>query len=258
MGLDYAQWYKLIGWPASNEGAPGTVAIVPARRGSRGVVNKNFRPFAGTRDSLTDLAQYIGWATCERTFVSTDYIANEGPTDREIPRPQELARDDTPMLEVVQHAVKWLGKERAVVPDVVVLLQPTSPLRKPEHVREALRLLEETGADSVVSVVEIPAHYSPDFACKIDGYRLRHFLDERYEHGGLVVDLGQYTRRQDCRKAYSRDGTVYVTRREVIEAGSLYGDKCVPLIIPPHESANIDTEEDWQRAEAIMKARLAG
>ena len=64
-------------------------------------------------------------------------------------------------------------------------------------------------------------------------------------------------RRQECRPAYSRDGTVYITRREIIEAGSLYGNKCVPLIIPHGESVNIDSEQDWERAEA-MKGKANG
>jgi CMP-N-acetylneuraminic acid synthetase len=155
------------------------------------------------------------------------------------------------MLDVVHHVLS-IFPYSFDKPDVVVLLQPTQPLRRPEHVREALRLLEETGADSVVSVVQIPAHYSPDYAL-INGHGRLEPWSERM----LSLD-DMSTRRQSASSAFSRDGTVYVTRREVIEAGSLYGDHCVPFVIPHDESVNIDTEEDWQRAEMLMRKRNAG
>jgi CMP-N-acetylneuraminic acid synthetase len=146
------------------------------------------------------------------------------------------------MLAVVQDALQQLAPR---TPDAVVLLQPTQPLRRPEHVHAALRLLEETGADSVASVVRIPPHYSPDYAMTVKEGRLMPFLAGR-----------ERTRRQDTRPAYSRDGTVYVMRREVILGGSLYGN-CQPLLIPHSESVNLDTEDDWQRAEE-MKERSHG
>lgn len=132
------------------------------------------------------------------------------------------------MLPVVQHAAREIGGF-----DVLVLLQPTQPFRTDAQVKAALKLLEETGADSVVSVVEIPAHYSPDFA----------MIEE---HGRML--LPRATRRQDCRKAYYRDGTVYAIRREAIEEGLLYGHDCRPLIIPLGESVNLDTMDDWDEA----------
>ena len=89
-------------------------------------------------------------------------------------------------------------------PDIIVLLQPTSPLRRPAHVREAVELLRESGADSVVTVVELPRHLSPDYVMRIEDGVLRPFLPE----GARV------TRRQDARPAYSRDGTVYACRRD--------------------------------------------
>lgn len=142
------------------------------------------------------------------------------------------------MLPVIQHAL------RHTVGDVVVLLQPTQPLRTAQHVRDALALLEN-GVDSAVSVVE---GKPIDWACCLqpDG-RLLPFEG---------VDMDDMTpRRQECRASYYRDGTVYVTRRETIESGSLYGDVCRALVIPAGESCNIDTEDDWRRAEQMMRER---
>jgi CMP-N-acetylneuraminic acid synthetase len=104
-------------------------------------------------------------------------------------------------------------------------------------------MTDET-VDSVVSVVEIPAHYGPDLAVQIVNGRLVSFLGR---------DLGAgLTRRQDAKRYYSRDGTVYAMRRETTVAmGTLYGSRAVPLVIPRSESLNLDDEEDWQRAEAL-------
>lgn len=228
-----------------------TLGLIPARAGSRGIPHKNTRVFDGM--ALAAKAIDIGHRTCDAVCTTTNDLGVIAiASGHLILRPEALCQDDTPMLAVVQHALTTVPKQY----DTIVLLQPTQPLRRKEHVIDALRLLEETGADSVVSVVQIPAHYSPDYACEIAGNTL-----------GLYDGLGKMDRRdliagyksppplrrQDCRPAYSRDGTVYAIKRKTIEAGSLYGSHCVPLIIPPNESCNLDTEEDWQRAEAMVR-----
>lgn len=228
-----------------------TLALIPARAGSKGILGKNLRPFGGIPLMYRALA--IGQETCSVARISTNLPHVEGPMI--LRRPDDLARDDTPMLPVVQHALRWFT-ERHDAPDVVVLLQPTQPLRTKLHVLTALRLLEETGADSVVSVVRIPEHYSPDYVCDIPGAPpgiLRPFLSRSIEQDRPLMDQPMVTRRQDCHPAFSRDGTVYAIRRATIEAGSLYGSHCVPLVIPAHESCNLDTEDDWTRAEAMVK-----
>lgn len=220
-----------------------TLALVPCRAGSKGIPGKNTRQFAGM--PLFGLAVDIGLDTCNEVLVTTDDEAVLGLSKaygaRTILRPSELAQDDTPMLAVVKHAVATLPKDI----EVIVLLQPTQPLRRRSHVNSALAVLEQTGADSVVSVVQIPAHYSPDYVWDIEDGRLWPWDTK----GSREYPL----RRQDARPAYSREGTVYAMKRGTIEAGSLYGSHCVPLVIPPNESCNLDTEEDWQRAEAMMR-----
>jgi CMP-N-acetylneuraminic acid synthetase len=227
------------------------VAIVPARSGSKGLPGKNLRLLAGRSlvARAVDAAHQSG--VVDRVFVSTDAesIAEEGRrAGAEVPflRPAELAGDQAPMMPVLEHAVRVLEQSGLTIA-IVALLQPTSPLRTPRHVRDAVDRLRETGADSVVSVVELPRHYSPDYVMRIDGERLVHFLPE-----GAHV-----TRRQDARIAYVRDGTVYVCwRRTLVEQHSLYGADSRPLIIPAAESLTIDTPEDW--AEAERRLRSAG
>jgi len=232
-------------------GVPGGVlAIVPARGGSKGVPGKNVRRLGGRTLLEYTAAAARDAAVIDRIVVSTDSeeVAAAGrAAGLEVPflRPAALAQDDTPMLPVIRHAIDEVTRA-GWTPELVVLLQPTSPLRRPDHVARAVDLLRSSGADSVVTVVEVPKHLSPDYVMRIDAGVLRPFLPE----GERV------TRRQDVRPAYSRDGTVYAFRRDTLDrCGSIYGDDCRPLIIDARESLSIDTPEDWAAAEKILEAR---
>ena len=133
------------------------LGLIPARGGSKGVPRKNLAQVAGKPLLAWTVEAARAASELTRVVVSTDddEIAAEAGVEV-LRRPAELAADDAPMLEVVRHAVSELG------PDVVVLLQPTSPLRRAEHVDAAVRLLLESGADAVVSVVAVPHRYSPE------------------------------------------------------------------------------------------------
>ncbi len=160
-------------------------------------------------------------------------------------RPVALAADDTPMLPVIQHALAETA-HGGWSPDIIVLLQPTSPLRRPNHIRDAVQLLRDTAADSVVTVVEVPRHLSPDYVMRMEGGRLKPFL----------ADGARVTRRQDARPAYSRDGTVYAFRRATVETfGGIYGEDCRPLLIDSRESLSIDSASDWDEAERLLAER---
>jgi CMP-N,N'-diacetyllegionaminic acid synthase len=226
------------------------LAIVPARAGSKGVPGKNIRKLAGrTLLDYTALAARDS-GVIDRIVLSTDSdeIADAGKrAGMEVPfmRPAALAQDDTPMLPVIQHAIESLAVD-GWAPDVIVLLQPTSPLRRASHVRDAVTRLKETKADSVVSVIELPRHLSPDYVMRIDDGVLRPFLPE-----GAGV-----TRRQDARPAYSREGTVYACWRATLERwGNIYGEQCQPLILDAADSLSIDSPDDWAEAERRLAQR---
>jgi len=226
------------------------LGIVPARGGSKGVPGKNIRLLAGR--TLLDYAARVARESgvIDRVILSTESseVADAGRrAGLDVPflRPATLAQDDTPMLPVVQHAIETLAGE-SWQPDIVVLLQPTSPLRRPGHVRDAVTMLRATNADSVVTVVEVPRHLSPDYVMRIDSERLVPFLPE----GARVA------RRQDARQAYSRDGTVYTCWRRTLERfGSIYGDDCRPLLIDARDSLSIDSPDDWDEAERLLASR---
>jgi CMP-N,N'-diacetyllegionaminic acid synthase len=226
------------------------LGLVPARSGSKGVPGKNVRALAG-RPLLEYTAAAAGESgVVDRLVLSTDdaAIAEVGRrAGLEVPfmRPAALAADDTPMLPVIMHAVDSLAAD-GWRPEIIVLLQPTSPLRRGAHIRAAVELLRSSGADSVVSVVEVPRHLSPDYVMKIDAGVLRPFLAE----GARV------TRRQDVRPAYSREGTVYAFQRATLERfGTIYGERCLPIVVDAAESLSIDTLADWDEAERRLAAR---
>ena len=227
---------------------PRVLALIPARGGSKGVPDKNTRRLAGRSLLEYAAAAAVASGVVDRIVLSTDSdrIAAEGRrVGVEVPfvRPADLARDDTPMLPVIEHALDALETDGWLA-DIVVLLQPTSPLRRPEHIRDAVRKLRDSGADSVVTVVEVPRHFSPDYVMRMDDGRLEPFLPE-----GAGV-----TRRQDARSAFARDGTVYAFwRRTVRERHNIYGRDCRPLVLPSEDVVTIDSPGDWAEAERRLR-----
>jgi len=226
------------------------LGLVPARGGSKGVPGKNVRPLAGHT-----LLEYTARAAREsgvidRVILSTDSpeVADAGRrAGLEVPfmRPASLAADDTPMLPVIEHALAEIARG-GWSPDIIVLLQPTSPLRRPGHIRDAVAKLRATRADSVVTVNQLPLDRSPDYVLRIENGSLRPFLPE----GARI------TRRQDARPAYYREGTVYAFWRTTLEKhGGIYGEDCRPQLLDPSESLSIDTEDDWNEAERRLAAR---
>lgn len=220
------------------------LGIVPARAGSKGVPQKNVRDFMGK--PLVAWAIECAKRTCIRVMVTSDdpkvlEVAGAYGVDV-VARPTELARDDTPMSDVLKHALAMDGAEDI---DAVALLQPTQPLRTDSHVKQAFWVMTLKGraCDSVVSVVEVPQAHSPDYVMRLEGEYLFPFLP------------GKVTRRQDCRVSYYRDGTVYLVRPQQVRNGNDLWGRSVPLLIKASESCGIDTEDDWARAEQMWRLR---
>jgi len=221
------------------------LTLVPARGGSKGVRNKNIRMCGGKPliDWTTEAAYEAGLSP----YVSTEdleiaELVDEGAVPV-IHRPPELAQDDTPTLPVVQH---FLGELRGNQ-KWILLLQPTNPLRTAEDIKAAISLAS-TSVDSVVSVHEIPAHHPK---------LIKRISEERWLYPFYTVPTDQWEgRRQDLRpKAYIRDGGIYLTRRDIIEGGSMTGTLVRPYIIPEERSVSIDTEMDLAFADFLLRGR---
>lgn len=223
------------------------LGIIPARGGSKGVPRKNVRPLHG-RPLLAYTADAARSASrLTHTVLSTDdeEVASVGRSlGLSVPflRPAELARDDTPTFPVIMHALEAMEREHDRY-DAVCLLQPTSPLRAEGEVDRAIEMLSARNADTVFSMLAVPSRYNP------------HWVYEQGADGRLHLSTGErapITRRQALPPAYHRDGAVYVTRRTTLETThSLYGDVVVGYLREESKSVDIDTLDDWARAESM-------
>jgi CMP-N,N'-diacetyllegionaminic acid synthase len=215
------------------------VGLIPARGGSKGIPLKNLAPLGGKPLIRWTLDAARATETLTSVVVSTDSdeIAAAASGAQVLRRPPELSDDETPMRAVVEHALAQLGS-----PDVLVLLQPTSPLRRGEHIDEAVRLLLESGADCVVSVVEVPHRFGLESLMAL-------------EDGRLVPLAEAAARRQDKQSVYARNGPAVLAFRPDRLGDDLYGRDCRPYLMRPEDSVDIDEPFDLELAEFLLARR---
>jgi CMP-N,N'-diacetyllegionaminic acid synthase len=217
------------------------IALIPARGGSKGIRGKNLTPLAGQPLLAWTIAAARGSQMVTTLVVSTEDEAIAGAARslgaEVLVRPRELADDETPMRDVVVHALSELRDC-----DVLVLLQPTSPLRRAEHVDGAVELLLESGADSVISVVEVPHRYAPESLMALDD--------------GRLVPLGaSVARRQDQQRVFARNGPAVLALRTDRIGDDLYGGDCRPYVMRPEDSVDVDEPFDLELAEFLLARR---
>lgn len=224
------------------------LGLIPARGGSKGVTRKNIRLLAGK-----PLLQYTAEAALAARQLSRVVLTTEDAEIAEVGkrcgidvpflRPQELAKDATPTLPVIQHALRWLANNGELF-DAVCLLQPTSPFRTAETIDGCIDLFQRYDADCVVTMEAVPDKYNP------------HWVYFKNDRGFMQLSMGEkdpLPSRQVLPPAYHREGSVYVVRcAAILDQNSLYGEKVVGYILAGSNSLNIDTMEDWVRAESIL------
>jgi CMP-N-acetylneuraminic acid synthetase len=232
------------------------LGLIPARGGSSGIPRKNIAVLAGRPLLAYTCEAALGSRRLTRVLLSTDdpEIAEVGRAcGVEVPfcRPAELARADSPSLRVAQHAVRWLIEHEGRGPDIVVLLQPTSPLRRAQHIDEAMNRMEETGADSIVSVVPVPHRYTPYCVLQLRDDSLQDFCE-----GALPFDR---FRRQDLPVLYARNGPAILAAKVsvLLESQSFYGQRVLPYVMSEEDSVDIDAECDLQFAEWLLRRQRA-
>jgi CMP-N,N'-diacetyllegionaminic acid synthase len=227
------------------------LGIVTARGGSKAIPRKNIVPLLGKPLLAYTAEVALAARRLNRTILSTEdeEIADIGcQLGLEVPflRPRDLARDETPTINVLQDVVTKL-ESRGEFYDAILTLQPTNPLRRAEDIDGAIELLCQSGADSVISFVEVGEKHPA---------RMK-FIDPN----GRVIDppfAEKYEgeRRQELPKMYLREGSIYLTRRAVIlEQNSLKGFDCRAWLIPPERACNVDTPFDLFLAEQMLRYR---
>jgi len=224
------------------------LGIIPARGGSKGVTRKNIKVLCGKPLLAFTVESSKQAKRLTRTILTTEdneiaEVGRELGVDVPFLRPAELAKDDTPTFDVVLHAVNELESQGEFY-DSVCLLQPTNPLRRAADIDGCIELLETSGADSVISVLPVPDTYNPKW------------VYWRNAKGEMALSTGEKSpvaRRQDLPSAFHRDGSIYVTRRNVLyDYQNLYGEKVLGYELDPQRCVNIDTNEDWALAERML------
>lgn len=222
------------------------LAIIPARGGSKGVPKKNIKLLGKKPLIEYTINDAKNSKLLTEIVVSTDNaeIAIEAEIAGCKPpfiRPVDIAQDKSTSLEVVQHALAFFEKQNIFF-DAICLLQPTNPFRDAGFIDKAIEKFINSKADSLVSVLPVPHEYNPHWA-----------FEE--ENGLLKIVTGEQdiiTRRQELPNAFHRDGCIYITKVEVVKSGSLYGKSIAYIESNPELYVNIDTMQDWNKAEEML------
>ncbi len=229
---------------------PAVLGLILARGGSSGIPGKNIKPLAGVPLIAYTVAAARACSSIDRVLLSTDSpeiaaVAQRYGAEAPFMRPAELARADSPSMGAVIHALDWLREQQQWEPSWVVLLQPTSPLRRAKHIDDGFAALRAARGDSLVSVVKVKHH--PAWCYTRSG--TEGFLS-KYQSGV------QATRRQDLPEVLALNGALYIATPEVLRRGGAVGERCVPLVMGSLESVDLDTPQDWALCEAIVAAKL--
>jgi N-acylneuraminate cytidylyltransferase len=222
-----------------------TLGLIPARGGSRGIPRKNIRPLHGKPLIAWTVEAASDCPDIDRLIVSTE-DAEIAAVVRSLgcevlPRPAALARDDTTSVEVALHVLRTIGESF----DLLVLLQPTSPLRQTEDISACLRVCREGAAPACVSIVRAT---EPPF-----------WMFTQTPSGCLEPIVPRHLvplRRQDLPAAFLLNGAVYVAKTSWLETHKTFlGPGVHGYVMPTDRSIDIDSAEDWQTAEAWLAQR---
>lgn len=230
------------------------LAFIPARGGSKGLPGKNIKELCGKPLIAWSIEQAFKSKYVDKVFVSTDSeeianIAKESGANVPFLRPVELATDDSPTSDAIIHALEQLSLQGESY-DYVALLEPTSPLRKPNDIDDAINLIvQNTGADCLVSVGEVHMEH-PIIVKKID------------EKGFVTPYMSNITKihqRQQADEAYFPYGVVYISKvSEFKKKQTFYTEKTIPYFIERWQNYEIDDQLDFYIVEQIMRIKMEG
>ncbi len=224
-----------------------TLFLIPARGGSKGVPGKNIKPLGGKPLINYAIDAVKPLTAIENICISTDAedikaVAEANGVSVPFLRPAYLAEDNSGTYEVCLHAIDFYEKQGHFF-DVLVILQPTSPFRTTENIREALQAFSPE-LDMVVSVKETKANpYTVLFEENNEGYLVK-------------SKQGNFIRRQDCPRVWEYNGAIYVINIESLKRSPLNQfTKIRKYIMEEAESVDIDTPLDWEFSEFLLSKK---
>lgn len=226
------------------------LAIIPARGGSKGIPKKNIKPLDGKPLLYYSIREAKKSKWINRLVVSTEdpeikKVAEEFGAEV-IDRPLELSQDTSTTPDTLIHVINYFKAKENYSPDIVILLQATTPLRKSQDIDKAIELFVKKSPDSVVSVCEAPAKMNPHWVRKIEHGLLKPYLKEDEDRPHLM--------RQELPKVYWRNGMIYIVKTEILlKTKNLYGDICIPYIMEPRYRINIDEPTDFMLVELLIE-----
>lgn len=223
------------------------VAIIPARGGSKRIPRKNVRSFCGQPMIAWSIMAAKEARVFDRIIVTTDSaeigsIAREWGAETPFDRPAELSDDHTPTAPVVKHALDWLRKEGTEA-EYACCIYATAPFVQPGYLKQGLMTIREHGAGSCFSVTTFPFPIFRGLKILEDGQL------------AMLWPEHEYTRSQDLPETYHDAGQFYWLDVVRFMADSkMYSDDARPVVLPRHLVQDIDTEEDFIRAEFMFRA----
>jgi N-acylneuraminate cytidylyltransferase len=224
------------------------LAVIPARGGSKRIPRKNIREFCGKPIIAWSIEAAFQSKCFDQVIVSTDDpeiadVARRFGAEVPFLRPAELADDYTGTAAVVRHAIEWF-EENGVTYEEVCCIYATTPFIRAEDIRSGLEILHSGDADYAFTVTSFP--FPIQRAVKITSSgRIEMFYPEYYN-----------ARSQDLEEAFHDAGQFYWGKSSTWKEGTLmFSDKTVPIILPRYRVQDIDTLEDWDRAEMMFKCK---
>lgn len=233
------------------------LGIIPARGESKSIKNKNIIPLVGKPLIYYSIMTAKKSALLDKVIVSTDSpkiarVAKRYGADVPFLRPKKFARDDSPDIEYLKHALTWLERYRGWNPEIVVILRPTGPLRTVADIDAVIKLMQETKCDSVRSL-SIPEPYNPFKMWRFAGTksnRIKPLLPTKH-----FARLGTDVPRQLLPKIYWQNGMVDATRSKFIRQGRIYGPDIRGLVIDSERAIDIDDLKGIRIAEELIRDR---
>jgi len=221
------------------------LCIIPARRDSKGIPGKNWKllnnvPLVGYSIDLANQSTAIDEICISTNSEQVIEIAlNRYNVNVPFTRPEELSLDTTSSHDVLIHAIEYYESQGDFY-DTILLLQPTSPIRKIEFVNDCIELFKKSDCDMVVSVCETPLNPYYNLYNETDGFINRSIPSN-------------FTRRQDCPKTYLVNGSIYVISVNSLKKQPLHEmKKVIKYEMPEEFSLDLDTLNDWEKAETIL------